>query len=753
MSNIFEIELPKLLISEIHVGGSDGIWVANRSPGPSETGVPADSTISFDLLQVGPDAPTAGEILVDGVVAFDWATGEQNGFDVSVTTHSSTAGGAIDRWHFVITPSAALDSLSVVNVTGSFTAGATDHPFAWLFSVEDLTKPTLSSVRALGPKTIEVTFDEKVDDAALATSSYVIHTIGEPAVDVVVTSVQAADGTGRIFLLETDTEMTGGAIYAVICSGIRDLFGNEIDPDHFSLEFSAIAHSMPGRNFRLWDLLPEMNRREDIHGELHTLLSVLQEPLDLLLQQIDKWPEILDPATAEERHLDLMLAELGNPFPFEMTALEKRRLIDVLVQIYREKGTEEGLKRAIRFFMGIEIEVETLDENLGYVILGDSLLGEDGPTRASMVCAATSPYTIPASTRLLVRSGHDNAVQTVAFGAAVSAPGPFQTPDTFSSIVVTRGATPTTVSIAPGVELEPEALVSLLLMVVSGVDAWVSPEGRVTIASKTAGQQVTVTDVEGTFGFTTVSPDLAGDYSAQAVVDALNLQLPDVEADIHGELEAGFSGPYSIADGSTLILKIDGGMTQTIVFAEEDFGDARYVSTDDLVAYFAASLNDVLVEKTIDDRFRISSLTEDGSVQVVGGTSLENFGIAEATISGKSVRISSSAIGADTAIEIPGHDPLGALSANAVLQFPEGMVEGAGHGFELWPGDRVAVYSFNVICPTVLTAEQHERLIYIANYMKPAHTHLHEVVPNRTPTVMDHLLLGVSKLGQNWLLH
>jgi hypothetical protein len=78
-----------------------------------------------------------------------------------------------------------------------------------------------------------------------------------------------------------------------------------------------------------------------------------------------------------------MLLDLGNPFPFDLSVVDRRRLLNVLVAIYREKGTAAGIKNAIRFFLGIEVDIVSYaGEGL---VLGESLLGEDwvlGPSGA-----------------------------------------------------------------------------------------------------------------------------------------------------------------------------------------------------------------------------------------------------------------------------------------------------------------------------------------------------------------------------------
>ncbi|PIE65600.1 MAG: hypothetical protein CSA24_02410 [Deltaproteobacteria bacterium] len=85
---------------------------------------------------------------------------------------------------------------------------------------------------------------------------------------------------------------------------------------------------------------------------------------------------MFDLERAPEAFLDLILQDLGNPFPFELDVLGKRRLASVLVEMYRQKGTAVGIENAIRFFLGINIEAITPYRSVG-LVLGESELGED----------------------------------------------------------------------------------------------------------------------------------------------------------------------------------------------------------------------------------------------------------------------------------------------------------------------------------------------------------------------------------------
>jgi hypothetical protein len=70
-----------------------------------------------------------------------------------------------------------------------------------------------------------------------------------------------------------------------------------------------------------------------------------------------------------------MLADLGNPFPFDMGTLEKRKLAACLVCMVRQKGTAVGIENAVRFFLGLEVQIDA--HHVTSLVLGESELGVD----------------------------------------------------------------------------------------------------------------------------------------------------------------------------------------------------------------------------------------------------------------------------------------------------------------------------------------------------------------------------------------
>jgi hypothetical protein len=77
---------------------------------------------------------------------------------------------------------------------------------------------------------------------------------------------------------------------------------------------------------------------------------------------------------APPQWVDYLLYSLGNPFKFPLTPLGKRRLIAVLVAIYKRMGTEKGIEDALAFFLGIQFDVRPF-MTADWWILGQGILG------------------------------------------------------------------------------------------------------------------------------------------------------------------------------------------------------------------------------------------------------------------------------------------------------------------------------------------------------------------------------------------
>lgn len=407
-----ELELPAVYIDAVLLDPTPTTPVLfNRDPEPGETQVPIDAVVAVDISDLGADGidVAATQVFVAGVLAFAGGV-FQPGFTGS---QSSATNPQTDTLRIVVDPLAPFESLEDVAVrVVSQTVGGLQLDTTWSFTCEDLTAPHVVGAQARELRRVRVSFDENVKqdnalapDDALNPTLYALERLSAPAVDAVVIGVEPVTNSSVDLL--TDTELTPGAAYRVTVTGVLDLFGNPVVAPSNMAEFVGFVPARPQRRrLDLYQLLPMLNRREDQTGDLRRFLLCLQEVTELLLADLDRFTDILDPDIAPEAFVDGMLADLGNPFPFDLSLTDKRRLLNVLVAVYREKGTGVGIKNAIRFFLGLEVEIQSYAGEA--LLLGESLLGEDWILGASGAFSAfafdvLSPRALTAEERLRVR--------------------------------------------------------------------------------------------------------------------------------------------------------------------------------------------------------------------------------------------------------------------------------------------------------------------------------------------------------------
>lgn len=409
-----ELEIPAVYIDAVLLDPTPTTPVVlNRDPEPAEARVPIDAVIALDITDLG----TAGvdvaatQLFVAGVLAFSGGV-FQPGFTGS---QSAVTNPQADTLRIVIDALAPFESLQEVpvRVVSQTVGGASQLDTTWSFTCEDLTAPHVVGAQARELKRVRVSFDENVkqenalaSDDALNPSLYALERLSAPAVEASVVGVEPVTNSSVDLL--TEIELTPGAAYRVTVMGVVDLFDNVVVAPSNMAEFVGFVPARPARRrLDLYQLLPMLNRREDQTGDLRRFLLCLQEVTELLLADVDRFTDILDPDIAPEPFVDAMLGDLGNPFPFDLSLPDKRRLLNVLVAVYREKGTGVGIKNAIRFFLGLEVEIQSYAGEA--LLLGESLLGEDWILGASVAFSAfafdvISPRALTAEERLRVRT-------------------------------------------------------------------------------------------------------------------------------------------------------------------------------------------------------------------------------------------------------------------------------------------------------------------------------------------------------------
>lgn len=358
---------------------SDRPYLINRWPEPDSTDAPRAAPIELELTDVvgaGIDL-AATQVYVGGVLAFDAGSFEA-GFSGSYSVPFP------ETLRIVIEHAADFESLEEVEVQviSDVSGGGFAFDQTYSFVAEDYSAPKLVAASAKTHKTVRLSFDEPVKQTdaedpadALYPGAYTFASETVPSVVVTAVAVESVSATSVDVLL--DIELTPGALYTVTAAGLTDLFGNAIVPPDDSASFTGFYCERPAqRDFSIWKLFPEINRTEDDTGDLRRFADCLQEATDVdVLCEMDRWPTILDPDLAPESFVDLQLADLGNPFSFELELVDKRRLLSVLVTAYQQKGTGVGIINLVRFFLGLEVTItEYNGEELG---LGDWELGVD----------------------------------------------------------------------------------------------------------------------------------------------------------------------------------------------------------------------------------------------------------------------------------------------------------------------------------------------------------------------------------------
>ena len=393
------LELPGLYADTIAAQIAAGRpLLLNRDPGPGELGVPLEWFVALDIVDPGPDGidRAVTRVLIDGVLAFEGGGAPEfkPGFDGPRAAALQTA----DTLRVVVDPTTPLASQALVTVrVVTATAGgvfALDETYS--FVAEDRNPPKVVGAQAIAPRVVRVGFDEEV----LVTNplGFAFVALDLPAVPVAPVD---AISEGAAVRVTVDTELTPDVRYQVTVTGVEDEKENAVVvPDDVAV-FSGYRSPRPaGRRFDLWSMLPRHNRRDDVTGDLRRFIACLQEALDLLLAEGDRFGDVFDIERAPEGFLDLILHDLGNPFPFDLDELDKRRLASVLVEMYRQKGTAIGIENAIRFFLGIDITAIT-PFNGTTLVLGESELGVDwelGPSDQFARYAFDVEVDIPLST-------------------------------------------------------------------------------------------------------------------------------------------------------------------------------------------------------------------------------------------------------------------------------------------------------------------------------------------------------------------
>ena len=386
-----QLAAPETLVSDL--------YVYDRQPAPNQTAVPNDyATISFTLGDVnGTGVDLANTVVtIDGVVAYSNSI-VRSPFTGTVTSGQGPTGNDV---RFVFDPPApdqpwASEQVIEVNVVSQLSGPVSPIDTTWVFTAADTIQPALQTASMSSKQIVRVTFTDDVlldtsASGALNPENYAITRVSAPAVNVEVVGVSTVINRTDAVDLALDIPVSQGADYAVLAKDILDDAGNVLDATSSELRFVGYTPPKPaGRRFELLDFIPDMNLEADRTieqggdtanpgtGDLRKFVLVLQDVVDMLLCLVDEWPRIVDIDKAPEEFLDAILQDLGNPFAEcvdDLSENEKRKLARILISIYKQKGTEQGIINAVRFFTGVEVTLDILNAR-PFWQLNVSLLG------------------------------------------------------------------------------------------------------------------------------------------------------------------------------------------------------------------------------------------------------------------------------------------------------------------------------------------------------------------------------------------
>jgi len=126
-----------------------------------------------------------------------------------------------------------------------------------------------------------------------------------------------------------------------------------------TISFSGYVVSQVVRqSLHLIDTLPKRIVQDDLEGtgDLTKFYTAIQEVFDRLTEDVDVFfTELCSIDLMRPEFLDALLYDLGDPFreKLGLTTAEKRKLATLLVDMYRQKGTCQGLINAVRVFTGL----------------------------------------------------------------------------------------------------------------------------------------------------------------------------------------------------------------------------------------------------------------------------------------------------------------------------------------------------------------------------------------------------------------
>lgn len=755
--------LAKLAISSVSgVSVSGQFALILRNPYPWEDDVAVDSTIALRVVDLDGDPAVAwahtAKVYVDVGTGWQYAydgSAFQAGYNGGSSASSSHTPASDYAYHQItIDPAADFSSRKTIRVRVVVNSTALDEIYT--FRAADVEQPQVVSAESIDQFTVRVRFDDMMGSDALDADNWTItrnNVDPLPGVTLTVTAVELVDysiegygydgpygystpyGYGFAdYDLTVNWEQTPGCPYTVEVDGsVTDENGNVIDASYVSTTFTGYSPATPAtRNFDIWYLLPGRLRELDESGDLERFTNCLQEVLDLMLYQFDHFSDQWDIDLATDEQIDLILHDLGNPFnmdELDLTAAQKRKLASLLVTIYQLKGTNVGIESIV--FLLLEKTVEVVDYVSDGWILGESALGDGAVAQVLSDSAETYNFSAGSADLWVGIDGGETLTASSVAGGTITVSG--EVADNYPAgtlveiIESTANDGTYTVDSAGPTEVNSETIIPLVEALSDDTG-----DGRLFQVIR----------------FTSADFAATAAATADEVVDAVKDHLVGGSAYVshigtQATLTCSNLEPYNLSGAETLTVVVNGGAEQTITFYAGDFASPGNATAEEVATRITNGAEGIYSEESSGYVKLNTYLSGEGkTIEVTGGTANAVLGFSTSEVEGTQagrVVIHSDTWGPGAEIEIAGG------TANAILDFVTDAISGAGAA-KLAPSTQSILYSFDIETSDTLTADETSIIRHLAEWMKPANTHLRNIrQPLSIPTTTG-WRLGESQL-------
>lgn len=752
-------------LASVSVSPSGRYVLIQRDPQPSEEGIDINTDVEMTLIDLdgNPADPTLippdFTVTIEGVLALTYAGGFplwSGPWTGAVTTHTAVSPYAF--WRVDAQQTAPVfSSEQVVDVDVAISAPVVAS-FAYDFTIEDLTPPTMVSAEGIDPFTIRVTFD---DDMAITGSGSILDLANwtdaiirwnvdpVPGVNLEVTAVTEADAP--VFTIPIEWTYADAAARLAATGFTSEEIGQiafqQSDSTYWQLVDIAAV-------FGGYGYLPYGHF---IYGHTPTTLApawrevtpVSQWDLTVNWEQTpgcryqitagpameDESGNIIDP-TYDTADFDGFI-----PDPVEGRVFSHWRNMVPL-----KNRIEDATRDLERFSNCVE-------EVLGWLLYyTDRFIDQWDPDRATdeqieaMLYDMGNPFSAWVDLELTaIQKRKLLRILIEIYKAKGTAWGIEQTVFFLLGEVVWCRE-----YMAGGWVLGVDALGSGAIAEVMsyGWDTFdftlVAAPWELEVKVDGGGTQV-VTFVAGDFvnPAAATAAEVAAVITAQATGAGSYAAFPGQAAEVLGTN----AEPFVVSPGDSLDVFIDGDpVAHAVAFTAADIAVPGAATAAELAARLTEDLEGFAASRDEAGEVAINTITRGAlaSIQIGAGVVQVALGLPLALEVGTDhgqVAVHSNKAGVEAAIQVTGG------SANDALNFDTTEIGSTG-GAVLAPDDSYTLYSFDIETENVLTSTQESIVRRVAEYMKPAHTHLiniRQALPLPWP---DGWMLGVDELDE-----